>query len=70
MFPNIDVIIPCYNAEKTLVRAQESALNQRCLGKIWVIDDASTDNTLALAQEWAARFPEKFLWKPCLKMGA
>lgn len=30
----IDVIIPCYNAEQTLVRAVQSALNQAELGKI------------------------------------
>lgn len=59
MFPNIDVIIPCYNAEKTLTRAVESVLNQPCLGKIWLIDDASTDNTLALAQEWSAGYPQR-----------
>lgn len=59
MFPHIDVIIPCYNAEKTLARAVESVLNQPCLGKIWLIDDASADNTFALAQKWAKDCPER-----------
>ena len=35
----IDVIIPCYNAENTLLRSVQSALNQAELGKIWLIDD-------------------------------
>mgnify|MGYP003604327521 CR=1 FL=1 len=30
----IDVIIPCYNAEQTLVRAVQSALNQPELGML------------------------------------
>ena len=59
MFANIDVIIPCYNAEQTLSRAVQSALSQTYLGKIWLIDDGSKDNTLALAQEWATLYPEK-----------
>ncbi|VEH65247.1 glycosyl transferase, family 2 protein-3 [Rodentibacter pneumotropicus] len=62
MFPNIDVIIPCYNAEKTLIRAVESVLNQPCLGKIWLIDDASSDETLALANQLSAQYPERILW--------
>ena len=61
MFANIDVIIPCYNAEQTLSRALQSVLSQTCLGKIWLIDDGSKDNTLALAQEWATQYPEKIV---------
>ena len=53
MFTNIDVIIPFYNAEQTLSRAVQSVLSQTYLGKIWLVDDGSKDNTLALAQEWA-----------------
>ena len=59
MFAKIDVIIPCYNAERTLSRAVQSVIGQVCLGKLWLIDDASTDNTLALAKQWAARYPEQ-----------
>lgn len=55
----IDVIIPCYNAEQTLVRAVQSALNQPELGTLWLVDDASTDNTLALAQHLQAQVPHK-----------
>ncbi|WGE85099.1 glycosyltransferase family 2 protein [Actinobacillus equuli] len=55
----IDVIIPCYNAEQTLVRAVQSALNQPELGTLWLVDDASTDNTLALAQHLQTQVPHK-----------
>lgn len=46
----IDVIIPCYNAENTLGRAVESVLVQPELGCLWLVDDASTDNTATLIQ--------------------
>ena len=57
--PLIDVVIPCYNAEQTLVRAVESVLLQGNLGRLWLIDDASTDNTFALASQLAAQYPDR-----------
>ncbi|OOF63949.1 glycosyltransferase family A protein [Rodentibacter pneumotropicus] len=69
MFPNIDVIIPCYNTEKTLIRAVESVLNQPCLGKIWLIDDASSDETLALANQLSAQYPERIFVESMNKNG-
>lgn len=53
----IDVIIPCYNAEATLQRAVQSALNQPELGTIWIIDDGSTDSTFSLAKQFEAQVP-------------
>lgn len=55
----IDVIIPCYNAEQTLQQAVQSVLNQAELGTLWIIDDASTDNTFALAKQFEAQVPHK-----------
>lgn len=55
----IDVIIPCYNAEQTLKRAVQSALNQPELGTLWLVDDCSSDNTLELAEDFARQIPEK-----------
>lgn len=57
--PLIDVVIPCYNAEKTLVRAVESVLQQNNLGNLWLIDDASTDNTFELALQLAEQYPDR-----------
>jgi len=47
----IDVIIPCFNAEKTLMRAVESVLAQPELGTLWLIDDASTDGSIEIIQK-------------------
>lgn len=41
----IDVIIPCYNTATTLARAVDSVLGQDNLGRIYLIDDGSTDDT-------------------------
>ncbi len=50
------VIVAAWRAEKTLVRAIESALAQDGLTlEVIVADDASTDGTHAVAQEMAAR---------------
>lgn len=52
--PAIAVVIAAWNAETTLRRAIESARAQTTKVEIIVIDDASTDGTLVLAQEIAA----------------
>ena len=57
--PLIDVVIPCYNTEQTLARAVESVLQQNNLGHLWLIDDASTDNTFALALQLAKQYPDR-----------
>ena len=57
--PLIDVVIPCYNVEQTLVRAVESVLQQNNLGHLWLIDDTSTDNTFALALQLAEQYPDR-----------
>lgn len=55
----IDVIIPCYNAALTLERAVASVLVQPEFGQIWVVDDASTDNTVEVAQRLQALAPKR-----------
>lgn len=55
--PAIAVIIAAYNAEATLDRAVASALAQAEVAEVCVVDDCSTDGTLARAQAWAAREP-------------
>ena len=48
----ISVIIPAYNAEKTIARATDSVL-QQCIKhiEIIIIDDASTDNTAKVIKD-------------------
>lgn len=48
--PRACIIIAAYNAEKTIARAVTSALAQSGVAEVVVVDDASTDNTLAAAQ--------------------
>ena len=47
--PEITIVIPCYNAEKWVARAIESALSQPGASvEILVIDDGSTDHSLSV----------------------
>ena len=48
--PSVAIIIAAYNAEATIARAVTSALAEREVTEVIVIDDSSTDNTLALAR--------------------
>lgn len=53
---SISVVIPAYNAEKTLCRALESVLSQtRPAKEILVVDDCSSDATATLARTYADR---------------
>lgn len=56
---SLDIVIPCFNAAATVSRAVESCLAQPELGRLWLIDDASTDETGAIVHDWARRLPEK-----------
>lgn len=52
------IIVPCYNAGKTLHRALESLCVQNHLIKqVLLIDDGSTDNTHAVAETFQTRLP-------------
>lgn len=55
----LDIVIPCFNAAATLSRAVESCLAQPQLGHLWLIDDASTDETADIARDWVQRFPQQ-----------
>lgn len=58
------VIVPAYNAEKTIGRCLQSLLRQETGGKIFeiiVVDDGSMDAT----PEWVAQCPAvRYLWQP------
>lgn len=52
--PLVSVIIPAYNTETYLARAIESALTQTLSDiEVIVVDDASTDNTVKVAQSFS-----------------
>jgi len=57
--PKLSIILPCYNVGNTLRRAVDSILMQRTNFdyEIIFVNDASTDDTLAIMQEYAASHP-------------
>lgn len=48
---SVSVIIPAYNEESTIVRLLERVFVSDCVRQVVVVDDASTDGTLALLAE-------------------
>jgi glycosyltransferase involved in cell wall biosynthesis len=56
--PRFSVVIPCFNAEATLVRTLDSILSQTCPDlEVICVDDGSTDGTRALITAAQARDP-------------
>jgi glycosyltransferase involved in cell wall biosynthesis len=54
--PSIDVAIPNYNYGRYLRECVESVLTQDCVNlRVLIIDNASTDNSVEIAQELAAK---------------
>ena len=58
--PLVSVLILTYNQEDTIARAIESVLAQQADVSYEIIigDDASTDNTRRVCQEYVSRYPE------------
>lgn len=55
MIPEISVVVPVFNREKTLRRSLESVLGQSFRDfEVVVVDDCSTDGSLKVAEEVAA----------------
>lgn len=54
----ITILIPCYNAEQYLPQCLDSVINQTHQDlQIVLVDDGSKDNTLTIAQGYAAKDP-------------
>ncbi|HWT36946.1 MAG TPA: glycosyltransferase family A protein, partial [Paraburkholderia sp.] len=53
----ISVIIPCYNAERTLARTLESCVAQREAAQIVVVDDGSQDASRDIAAQFVRHHP-------------
>ncbi|MCL1985802.1 MAG: CDP-glycerol:glycerophosphate glycerophosphotransferase, partial [Betaproteobacteria bacterium] len=60
------VVVPTYNVQPWLDAFFTSLIKQSCgLGdivQVIIVDDGSTDGTPALAQKWAARYPDNILY--------
>jgi glycosyltransferase involved in cell wall biosynthesis len=53
MGPLVSILIPCYNAERWIGQAIESALTQtQCKKEVIVLDDGSTDRSLDIIQQF------------------
>ena len=53
MKPLVSILIPAFNAEQYIADSIRSAMAQTCPRKeIIVVDDGSTDNTLAIARQF------------------
>jgi glycosyltransferase involved in cell wall biosynthesis len=56
----VSIIVPVYNTEKFIAETLQSALNQTYQDiEIIVIDDASTDTSRAIIQDFQTQYPEK-----------
>ncbi len=68
---NVSVIIPAYNAAPFLARAIDSVLAQDYpVAQLILVDNNSTDATLAIMQSYQQRFPERFVVSNCPTQGA
>ena len=54
----LTVAVPCYNSQEYMRTALESILPGREKTEILVVDDGSADATAAIAEEYAARYPD------------
>ncbi|MBT3413242.1 MAG: glycosyltransferase [Candidatus Jacksonbacteria bacterium] len=60
MLPKVSILIPCYNQKDVIEQTLQSALAQTYENiEIIISDDASTDNTPQILQDWQARYPQK-----------
>lgn len=56
VMPKVSIIIPAYNAEKYLPEALNSAINQTLADiEIIIVDDASSDNTLNILNQYSVK---------------
>ena len=54
--PAVSVLVPCYNVEKYICQCMDSIVNQTLADmEIICLNDGSTDGTLAILQEYAAK---------------
>lgn len=48
----VSVIIPCYNARQYICEALASAVAQEYVHEVILVDDCSTDDSVACVQAW------------------
>lgn len=66
MSPKVSILIPCYNADRWIAQAIQSALDQTYPKKeVIVIDDGSTDRSLEIIKS----FDDRIYWESQLNQG-
>lgn len=59
----VSIILATYNRAHLISRAIESVLEQSFSDwELIIVDDASTDNTEEICQQWRMRYPEKIIY--------
>lgn len=62
---DVAVVIPAYNRARELDATLSSVLDQTCMpAEVLVIDDGSTDDTVAVARAWIGRLPLQVITQP------
>ncbi len=66
MLPKVSILLPCYNADRWIAQAIQSALDQTYSNKeVIVIDDGSTDQSLDIIKS----FGDRIYWETQLNQG-
>ena len=70
MEPAVSICVPMYNGAPYLAQCLESALSQTCTDiEIVLVDDQSTDNTIAIAEDFVRRNPRIRLYRNPKNLG-
>ncbi|WP_335920953.1 glycosyltransferase family 2 protein [Shewanella algae] len=71
MQPLVSIIMPSYNAEKTIAQSIESVLQQSYTNwELLITDDNSSDNTVSILNEYVAKNSRIKLFKNAQNLGA
>lgn len=52
------ITIPVYNGEQFIARTLDSCLNQTLTTEVWVVDNCSTDRTVAIVESYQKQHPQ------------
>lgn len=62
----VSIIIPVYNAERFMIKGLESCVNQTMQNiEVICINDASTDNSALIIEEYVKKYPDKIIYLDC-----